>query len=47
MPERKAVQRRRARVREILHTLPPKAQQAILEELENSDTGSVPVSNTR
>jgi len=31
MPERKAVARRRARVREILHTLPPKAQAANLE----------------
>lgn len=34
MPERKAVGRRQARVREILHTLPPKAQEAILDDLE-------------
>nr|8FED_G Chain G, ABC transporter, ATP-binding protein,Green fluorescent protein chimera [Mycolicibacterium smegmatis MC2 155]8FED_H Chain H, ABC transporter, ATP-binding protein,Green fluorescent protein chimera [Mycolicibacterium smegmatis MC2 155]8FEE_G Chain G, ABC transporter, ATP-binding protein,Green fluorescent protein chimera [Mycolicibacterium smegmatis MC2 155]8FEE_H Chain H, ABC transporter, ATP-binding protein,Green fluorescent protein chimera [Mycolicibacterium smegmatis MC2 155]8FEF_G len=34
MPERKAVARRKARVREILHTLPPAAQAAILEELD-------------
>ncbi|OBK53989.1 ABC transporter ATP-binding protein [Mycobacterium sp. 1081908.1] len=40
MPERKAVERRRARVREILHTLPPKAQKAILDDLEG-DTASV------
>jgi phospholipid/cholesterol/gamma-HCH transport system ATP-binding protein len=40
MPERKAVERRRARVREILHTLPPKAQQAILDDLD-SDTAPV------
>jgi phospholipid/cholesterol/gamma-HCH transport system ATP-binding protein len=33
MPERKAVARRRARVREILHTLPPAAQEAILADL--------------
>ncbi len=36
MPERKAVARRQARVREILHTLPPAAQAAILEELDGS-----------
>jgi phospholipid/cholesterol/gamma-HCH transport system ATP-binding protein len=40
MPERKAVGRRRARVQEILHTLPPKAQQAILDDLEG-DTASL------
>lgn len=34
MPERKAVARRQARVREILHTLPPSAQEAILDDLE-------------
>ncbi len=34
--ERKAVARRQARVREILHTLPPKAQQAILDDLEGT-----------
>ncbi|WP_422741827.1 ABC transporter ATP-binding protein [Mycobacterium sp. WMMD1722] len=34
MPERRAVGRRQARVREILHTLPPAAQQAIREDLE-------------
>ncbi|BBY80049.1 putative ribonucleotide transport ATP-binding protein mkl [Mycolicibacterium pulveris] len=37
MPERKAVARRQARVREILHTLPPAAQAAIREDLERSD----------
>jgi phospholipid/cholesterol/gamma-HCH transport system ATP-binding protein len=36
MPERKAVARRQARVREILHTLPPKAQEAILDDLEGT-----------
>jgi len=36
MPERKAVARRRARVREILHTLPPKAQEAIRDDLEGT-----------
>ena len=34
MPERKAVGRRQARVRQILHTLPPAAQEAILDDLE-------------
>lgn len=36
MPERKAVERRRARVREILHTLPPGAQEAIRDDLEGT-----------
>jgi phospholipid/cholesterol/gamma-HCH transport system ATP-binding protein len=36
MPERKAVARRRARVREILHTLPKNAQEAILDDLEGT-----------
>src|SRR5947209_9800702 len=36
LPERKAVERRRGRVREILHTLPPKAQQAIRDDLEGA-----------
>ena len=36
MPERKAVGRRQARVREILHTLPPKAQEVILDDLEGT-----------
>ncbi|MDF3342229.1 ABC transporter ATP-binding protein, partial [Mycolicibacterium septicum] len=36
MPERKAVARRQARVREILHTLPPAAQAAILDDLEGT-----------
>ena len=35
MPERKAGSRRQARVREILHTLPKDAQEAILESFEN------------
>ena len=34
MPERKGVARRQARVRELLPSLPPKAQEAILEDLE-------------
>ncbi|OBB16427.1 ABC transporter ATP-binding protein, partial [Mycolicibacterium elephantis] len=38
MPERKAVARRQARVREILHTLPPAAQAAIREDLERADS---------
>ena len=38
MPERKAVARRQARVRSILHTLPPAAQAAILEDLNNNPT---------
>ncbi|MGE2689439.1 ABC transporter ATP-binding protein [Mycolicibacterium pulveris] len=36
MPERRAVGRRQARVREILHTLPPKAQAAIRDDLEGT-----------
>ena len=40
MPERKAVARRQARVREILHTLPPAAQAAIVESLEEGDAAS-------
>ena len=36
MPERKAVERRQARVRQILPTLPAKAQEAILDELEGT-----------
>ncbi|KAA0120599.1 ABC transporter ATP-binding protein [Mycolicibacterium sp. P9-22] len=52
MPERKAVGRRQARVREILHTLPPAAQEAIRDDLEgagqhsmgDAPTLSIPVS---
>jgi phospholipid/cholesterol/gamma-HCH transport system ATP-binding protein len=40
MPERKAVERRRARVRQILHSLPAKAQEAIREDLEGAETAS-------
>src|SRR5690625_1778920 len=40
MPERKAVARRQARVRENLHTLPENAQRAILDSLEG--TGQYP-----
>jgi len=40
MPERKGVARRQARVRELLPTLPPKAQEAILEDLESSQSMS-------
>ena len=36
MPERKAVARRQARVREIIHTLPPAAQAAIRDDLEGT-----------
>jgi phospholipid/cholesterol/gamma-HCH transport system ATP-binding protein len=36
MPERQAVLRRQARVREIMHTLPPAAQEAIREDLDRS-----------
>jgi phospholipid/cholesterol/gamma-HCH transport system ATP-binding protein len=36
MPERKAVGRRQARVREIMHTLPPRAQEAIRDDLEGT-----------
>jgi phospholipid/cholesterol/gamma-HCH transport system ATP-binding protein len=36
MPERKAVARRQARVRENLHLLPKDAQTAILESLESN-----------
>ena len=38
MPVRQGVARRQARVREILHTLPPAAQAAILEDLNNNQT---------
>ena len=37
VPERKAVQRRKDRVMQVLHTLPPKAQTAILEQLTEAD----------
>jgi phospholipid/cholesterol/gamma-HCH transport system ATP-binding protein len=37
MPERKAVGRRQARVREIMHTLPPAAQEAIRIDLEGGN----------
>ena len=37
MPERKAVGRRQARVREIMHTLPPAAQEAIRDDLEGTN----------
>ena len=36
MPERQGVARRQARVREILHTLPPAAQAAILDDLDGT-----------
>lgn len=36
MPERQAVGRRQARVRDILHTLPPAAQEAIRDELDGT-----------
>jgi phospholipid/cholesterol/gamma-HCH transport system ATP-binding protein len=34
LPERSAIARRRARVREMLHTLPANAQEAIRKDLE-------------
>ncbi|MFL0294759.1 ABC transporter ATP-binding protein [Mycobacterium sp. SMC-18] len=40
MPVRQAIARRQARVREILHTLPPAAQAAILEDLNNNPAPS-------
>ena len=42
MPERQAVGRRQARVREIMHTLPPAAQEAIRDDLDghNQNSGS-------
>ena len=36
MPERQAVHRRQARVRDIMHTLPPAAQEAIRDDLEGT-----------
>ena len=36
MPERQAVGRRQARVREMMHTLPPSAQEAIRDDLEGT-----------
>ena len=41
MPERQAVARRQARVREIMHTLPPNAQAAIRDDLEGTHKFSV------
>ena len=37
MPERKAVGRRQARVREIMHSLPPAAQEAIRADLDGTN----------
>src|SRR5690606_26988304 len=46
MPFRQAVARRKERVRQILHTLPPAAQAAILEDLEhNGDQVAAPQYN--
>jgi phospholipid/cholesterol/gamma-HCH transport system ATP-binding protein len=42
MPERKAVGRRQARVRENLHLLPKDAQKAILDSLDNTQKYPVP-----
>jgi len=36
LPERKGVERRKARVREIMNTLPPEAQEAIRDDLEGT-----------
>jgi phospholipid/cholesterol/gamma-HCH transport system ATP-binding protein len=49
MPERNAVGRRQARVREIMHTLPPQAQEAIRDDLEGTHkyaTHSIPDAET-
>ncbi|KQY04810.1 hypothetical protein ASD37_23405 [Mycobacterium sp. Root135] len=49
MPERKAVGRRQARVREIMHSLPPAAQEAIRADLDGSNKhapSSMTTSNT-
>ncbi|MDT5312335.1 MAG: phospholipid/cholesterol/gamma-HCH transport system ATP-binding protein, partial [Mycobacterium sp.] len=48
MPERQAVGRRQARVREIMHTLPPAAQEAIRADLDGTNqhkTSSMATSN--
>ena len=48
MPERQAVFRRQARVREIMHTLPPAAQEAIRKDLDGNNqhaTSSMATSN--
>jgi phospholipid/cholesterol/gamma-HCH transport system ATP-binding protein len=45
MPVRAAVARRQARVRSILHTLPPAAQAAILEDLEGGPLSPAPVAD--
>ncbi|MCV7178789.1 ABC transporter ATP-binding protein, partial [Mycolicibacterium sphagni] len=38
IPERDAVRRRQERVRQILHTLPPAAQEAIRDDLDGTGT---------
>lgn len=40
MPERKAVGRRRARVMEMMHTLPQAAQEAITDLMKREDADS-------
>jgi phospholipid/cholesterol/gamma-HCH transport system ATP-binding protein len=42
MPVRQAVARRQARVREIMHTLPPAAQEAIREDMDRQPSYSAP-----
>jgi phospholipid/cholesterol/gamma-HCH transport system ATP-binding protein len=42
LPERQAVRRRRARTLDLLHTLPPRAQQAIMASLGPQQTGNRP-----
>jgi phospholipid/cholesterol/gamma-HCH transport system ATP-binding protein len=39
VPERKAVGRRQERVQQMMHTLPPEAQEAIRADLESNNTG--------
>ncbi len=39
MPERQAVARRQARVREMMHSLPPAAQEAIRDDLDRFSNG--------
>jgi phospholipid/cholesterol/gamma-HCH transport system ATP-binding protein len=47
MPVRQAVARRQARVREIMHTLPPAAQEAIRDDLEGTHKSTPSTSSNR
>ncbi|HEY5852485.1 MAG TPA: ABC transporter ATP-binding protein [Aldersonia sp.] len=46
MPRRQAVDRRRERVREVMHTLPPEAQQAIQDDLATADRDDADAADT-